>query len=163
LTSSSKRYCALNVVSHDCVSMCVKKNYGLHCHMLGTHSFFHKHLILCLHLAQILAPRILRKILSRLFLIISSIQHSTNSTWVGLRRCPHQHSPPVAETWALSIGITFCIDTHRSVFTTSNRNQVAFCQCIHFYKQSFFVTDHVLADFCLYFQKTVSMKTTRRW
>ncbi len=57
-----KRYCALNVVSHDCVSMCVKKDYRLHCHLLGAHSI-HKHLILCVHLAEILAPRSLRKIL----------------------------------------------------------------------------------------------------
>ena len=31
LTSSSKRYCTLNVVSHDCVSMCTKKDYELRC------------------------------------------------------------------------------------------------------------------------------------
>jgi hypothetical protein len=38
LTSSSKRYCTSNVVSHDCVSTCTKKDYGLHCHLLGAHS-----------------------------------------------------------------------------------------------------------------------------
>lgn len=42
---------------------------------------------------------------------------------LSLGRCPHQHSLPVAETWALSIGITCCIDMHRSVCTTSNRHQ----------------------------------------
>ncbi len=64
LTSSSKRYCQLNVVSHDCVSMCTKEDYGLHCHwdLLGSHNI-HKHLILSLHLVQILAPRNLGKIL----------------------------------------------------------------------------------------------------
>jgi hypothetical protein len=36
----------LNVVSHDCVSMCTKKDYGLHCHLRGSHNI-HKHLILC--------------------------------------------------------------------------------------------------------------------
>lgn len=30
LTSSSKRYCTCNVVSHDCVSMHTKKDYGLY-------------------------------------------------------------------------------------------------------------------------------------
>ncbi len=48
LTSSSKWYCTSNVVSHNCVSMCTKKDYGLHCHLLGAHSI-HKHLILYLH------------------------------------------------------------------------------------------------------------------
>ncbi len=33
LTSSSKRYCIPNVVSHDYVSMCTKKDYRLHCHL----------------------------------------------------------------------------------------------------------------------------------
>ncbi len=58
LTSSSKRYCTLNVVSHDCdcVSTCTKKDYGLHFHLIGDH-IIHKHLILCLHLGQILVPR----------------------------------------------------------------------------------------------------------
>jgi hypothetical protein len=51
LTSSSKRYRVSNVVSHDCVSMCTKKDYGLHRHLLGAH-IFHKHLILCLHLVE---------------------------------------------------------------------------------------------------------------
>jgi hypothetical protein len=80
LTSSSKRYCTSNVVCHDCVSMCTKKDYGLHCHLFGSHIF----LILCLHLAQILAPRSLRKILARPFLIIVSLRHSTNSVCVGV-------------------------------------------------------------------------------
>jgi hypothetical protein len=62
LTSSSKRYCTLNVVSPDYVSVCTKKDYRLHCHLLGAH-IIHKHLILRLHLAQILDPRRLRKIL----------------------------------------------------------------------------------------------------
>ncbi len=62
LTSSSKRYCTSNVVSHDYVSMCSKKDYGLHCHLFGVH-IIHKHLILCLRLTQNLAPRSLRKIL----------------------------------------------------------------------------------------------------
>ncbi len=63
LTSSSKRYCTSNVVSHDCVSMCTKKDYRLHCHLFGVNCF-HKHLILCLHLAQILVlPRRPSKIL----------------------------------------------------------------------------------------------------
>jgi hypothetical protein len=53
LTSSSKRYCTLNVGSYDCVSMCVKKDYALLCHLLGAHSIY-KHRILCLRLAQIL-------------------------------------------------------------------------------------------------------------
>ncbi len=55
-------YCTSNVVSHNCVSMCTKKDYRLHCHLIGSHSI-HKHLILYLHLAQILAPRSLSKIL----------------------------------------------------------------------------------------------------
>jgi hypothetical protein len=41
---------------------CTKKDYGLHFHLFGVHSI-HKHLILCLHLDQILVPRSLRKIL----------------------------------------------------------------------------------------------------
>ncbi len=53
LTSSSKRYCTLNVGSYDCVSMCAKKDYALLCHLLGAHSIY-KHRILCLRLAQIL-------------------------------------------------------------------------------------------------------------
>ncbi len=59
-TSSSKRCCTLNVVSYDCVSMWVKKDYGLPCHLIGSHSV-HKHHVL--HLVQILVPRSLRKIL----------------------------------------------------------------------------------------------------
>ncbi len=39
-----------------------EKDYGLHCHLLGAHSI-RKHLILCLHLAQILVSRSLGKIL----------------------------------------------------------------------------------------------------
>ncbi len=46
------RYCTSNVVSHDCVSMCTKKDYGLHCHLLGAH-IIHKHLILCFHLVVV--------------------------------------------------------------------------------------------------------------
>ena len=42
LTSSSKRYCTPNVVSHDCVSMCTNKDYVLHCHLFGTNGI-HKH------------------------------------------------------------------------------------------------------------------------
>ncbi len=93
LTSSSKRYCTSNVVSHDCVSMCSKNDYGLHFHLFGDHSI-HKHLILCLHLTQILAPRSLRKIPHHWPDILLDdrihvpptkfLQHSTNSTWVGV-------------------------------------------------------------------------------
>jgi hypothetical protein len=39
---------------------------------------------------------------------------------LSLGRCSHQNSRPVAETWAISISITCCIDIHRSVCTTSN-------------------------------------------
>ncbi len=138
LTSSSKRYCTSNVVSHDCVSMCTKKDYGLHCHLLGTH-IFNKHLILFFRLAQILAPRSLRKILTRQFLIITSLQHSTNSTWVGVlisTVCPlsrHGRFPSVLPAASTSTGVSN---------TTSNRNQVAFCRCIRFCKESIFVTGH---------------------
>jgi hypothetical protein len=132
LTSSSKRHCTSNVVSHDYVSMCTKKDYGLHCHLLGTHNI-HKHLILCLHGSVKITPpdhehvvqlcadcfvqtldglrigcvkfelkaeqfcpmwevvtRSFRKSGSsrraggRPFLIISSLEHSTKSAWVGV-------------------------------------------------------------------------------
>jgi hypothetical protein len=58
---------SVTIVS-DYVSMCTKKDYGLHCHLFGDHSF-HKHLLLCLHLAEILAPRTLRKTLTRHYLL----------------------------------------------------------------------------------------------
>ncbi len=78
LTSSSKRYCISNVVSHDCVSMCTKKDYRLHCHLLGDHNI-HKHLILCLHLAQILAPLVKSSITDQIsFLIPESMSLRQN-------------------------------------------------------------------------------------
>jgi hypothetical protein len=165
-------YCTSNVVSHNCVSMCTKKDYRLHCHLIGAHSI-HKHLILCLHLAQILAPRSLSKILhhwpdilldtrihvpiiflvnvswwgkvvslfpsavplpihtdvwpmwevvtrdlrkrgsstrtgGRPFLIMSSLQHSTNLAWVGVL-----------------ISITLCNEIQRSVCTTSTETELS--------------------------------------
>ncbi len=66
---------------------------------------------------------------------------------LSLGRCPYQHSLSVAETWAFSIGITCFIDMHRSVCTTSNRNQVAFCRCIRFWKQSF-LSRHARMSVC---------------
>jgi hypothetical protein len=39
---------------------------------------------------------------------------------LSLGRCSHQKRLPVAETWALSIGITCCVDIHRRVCTTAN-------------------------------------------
>ncbi len=113
LTSSSKRYCTSNVVSHDPVGMCTKNT---------------------------LSPPWIRWHLSRK--TIPDNRLAPTFYKLSLGRCPHQHSLSVTVTWAISIGITCCIDIHRSVWTTSNRNQVAFCRCIHFYKQSFFVTDH---------------------
>ena len=82
---------------------------------------------------------------------------------LSLGRCLHQHRLPVSETWALSIGITSCSEIQRSVCTTSNRNQLAFCRCCRFLKQSVFVARHVRADLCLHFQETFSMRTARCW
>ena len=68
ITSSSKRYYTPNVVSHDCVSMCTEED----------------------HSSVIITG-------GRPFLIITSLQHSTNSEWVGVlvnTVCPlsrHQH------------------------------------------------------------------------
>ncbi len=86
----------------------------------------------------------------RPFLIIASWgetipdNHLTPTFYkLSLGRCSHQNSLSVAETWALSIGITWCINIHRSVCTTSNWHQVAFCRCIRFCKQSLSVSHHV--------------------
>ena len=82
---------------------------------------------------------------------------------LNLGRCLHQYRLPVAETWAFSIGITSSCEIQRIVCTTSNRNQLAFCRCCRFLKQSVFVARHVRADFCLHFQETFSMRTARCW
>jgi hypothetical protein len=51
------------------------EDYGLHCHLVGAHSI-HKHLILILHLAEILG--------GRPFLIIVSFHYGRKGVFTGM-------------------------------------------------------------------------------
>jgi hypothetical protein len=117
--------------------LCTKKDYGLHRHLFGAH-IFHKHLILCLHLVQIFVPRSLRKILGRPFLIITSLQHSTNSVWVGVlirTVCPwSRHWRFPSELPAASTSTRVSVQPPTEI------------RCIRFCKKSYFVTGHSLGQ-----------------
>ncbi len=69
----------------------------------------------------------------------------------------------LGETWSCWIGITWFNEIHRSVYMTSNRHEFTLYRHILYFKQSLFVTRHVRVDLWLYFQETLSMRTTRSW
>ncbi len=150
--------------------MCTKKDYGLHCHLLGAHSI-HKHLI---H-GRVARPvwRLskfcpMREVVTRAFRKINKSWRKTipdnhlvpTFYKLSLGRCPHQYSLPVAETW-----------THHRHYLLYRHAQ----ECLHnlqpksgcvlpmhsLLQAKFFVAS--CADVFLHFQKTVPMRTTRRW
>ncbi len=93
----------------------------------------------------------------RPFLIIDSLQHSSNSVWFGgfvSIVCPL----PRQGRFASALPSTHF---HRIVCMPSNQQQVPFFRCILICKQGLLITLHLGTYYRLYCQETDSVRATR--
>ncbi len=102
--------------------------------------------------------RIINKRGLRPFLISDSLQHSSNSAWLG---CLVGILCPLSLT--LIIIVVFSTQIHNIVCISSNCHQVVFFRCIHCCQQGLLVTFHLGAYCGLYCQKMGSIRDTRCW